>query len=123
MLQAIEKHFISGYGDRSTTANIILKDRGIELADAYLDKHEETKKRVERVIDMIHGFETPFGLELLTTVHWLMLQEGICDDEQLMERIQTWNPRKKQLFSPKHVQIAKNKLLENGLSPCSTSSS
>ncbi|MCC5669167.1 hypothetical protein LC653_36310 [Nostoc sp. CHAB 5784] len=31
----------------------------------------ETQKRLERVSNLIIGFETPYGMELLVTVHWV----------------------------------------------------
>ena len=48
----------------------------VEDAEAFLAQHAETRARFERVADLVEGFETPFGLELLSTVHWVVAREG-----------------------------------------------
>lgn len=110
VLQAIEDHYISGYGDRTISTSIHLKEEGIQKAEDYLNRHEETRKRLDKVINLIRGFETPYGLELLATVHWIIKKNGIEDDSGLIQEIQNWNPRKKQLFSFVHIKMAKKKL-------------
>jgi hypothetical protein len=43
---------------------------------AFLAGHPDTKGRFDRVAELVHGFETPFGLELLATVHWVAAHDG-----------------------------------------------
>ena len=44
-----------------------------------------------------------------------MDQKKTQDDDILLKTIQAWNPRKKQLFVPRTIKIAKDRLLENPL--------
>ena len=37
----------------------------------FLQEHSVTWGRFEQVAGLIEGFETPFGMELLATVHWV----------------------------------------------------
>ena len=46
------------------------------------------------------GFEIPFGLELLATVHWLMSKENKTELDYLISVVYSWNA-KKQKFSKK----------------------
>ena len=45
-------------------------------------------------------------MELLASVHWVAKQEGATSAEQALEKIQSWNPRKKQLMKSHHVASA-----------------
>ncbi|UYM17090.1 type II toxin-antitoxin system antitoxin DNA ADP-ribosyl glycohydrolase DarG [Endozoicomonas euniceicola] len=81
-------------------------------ATKYLPALEEASK-------IISGFESPFGLELLTTVDWLISREscnGTVDD--VMEAIKQWPAgskwasRKEKLFSERDVSIALSRLQE-----------
>jgi hypothetical protein len=49
----------------------------VDEARAFLRDKGETIARFDRVGELVEGFETPFGLELLATVHWVATREGI----------------------------------------------
>lgn len=106
VLQRIEGHFIRGYGDRSREAEIYLLEDAAERAIAFLQKDGESLKRLKRVNEIIQGFETPYGMELLATVHWVMKHypEQSMDLSFVTEHVQNWSDRKKELFSAKHIE-------------------
>jgi len=110
VLQKIEGHFIKGYGDRTREIQITVLPDGINEAEDFLANHEETRNRFKRVLALIHGFETPYGLELLSTVHWTVSNEKITEFDEIIKSIQDWNSRKEKLFDPDHVRIAKERL-------------
>ncbi len=74
MLNAIEGHLIAGYADGGDTPvkQLSLVPGAMEEASAILKEHPDTPARLERVSALVEGFESPFGLELLATVHWVM---------------------------------------------------
>lgn len=76
VLNAIEGHFVSGYGDAEDNPDkrIELVPGAAERAEEYLAGHPDTRARFAQVADLIKGFESPYGLELLTTLHWLTRQ-------------------------------------------------
>ena len=41
----------------------------VEKSRTVLAEKPETGQRLERVANLVEGFESPFGLELLATVH------------------------------------------------------
>src|SRR4030042_5400927 len=71
VLQRLEGHFIRGYGDRSRNASVRLIPGATDEASSFLANHKDTVNRLDRVGRLIEGFESPYGMELLATVHWL----------------------------------------------------
>jgi O-acetyl-ADP-ribose deacetylase (regulator of RNase III) len=115
VLNAIEGHFIKGYGDGGDTPEkplTILDDAG-EQAMHYLTNHPATQARFQRVADLVAGFESPFGLELLATVHWLQSHEHPQSIADLVRLTHAWNARKRQ-FSPRQIQLASTVLAQGG---------
>jgi len=62
-----------------------------EDAEGFLAQHAETRARFERVAELLQGFETPFGLELLSTVHWVVTREKAANREEVAARVYAWN--------------------------------
>ena len=114
VLAAIEGHLLLGYADGGDAPDkqLQLVPGAAEAADAFLAAHPETKARFERVAALVEGFETPFGTELLATVHWLLAHEHVSG-EQLVESVYSWNDRKKQ-FSPRQIELARDVLERQG---------
>ena len=113
VLNVIEGHFISGYGDAADDP-----ERAIELlpgvtgvASEFITSHPATQSRFDRVAKLIHGFETPFGLELLATVHWVCAHEGATSEREAIDRTHAWNERKK-AFDPKQIKLAREVLTD-----------
>lgn len=116
VLQRMEGHFIRGYGDRSARASIHLLGGADSAAEDFLADDLETQERLQRVAALIEGFETPYGLELLTTIHWLALHEDAAiafDIEATIRRVHAWNERK-QRFRPEHIRVAWQRLYDQG---------
>ena len=74
-----------------------------------LESEDDTKARFDRVSDLVEGFGSPFGLELLSTVHWITNEERTRSLDDAIERTHAWNTSKKQ-FSPRHIDLAINVL-------------
>jgi O-acetyl-ADP-ribose deacetylase (regulator of RNase III)/uncharacterized protein YwgA len=103
VLQRLEGHFIRGYGDRNRNAEIYLINSAGQKAYHYLENNKKDKERLERVNEIIRGFETPYGMELLATVHWILKTKHPSSDEELVADVQSWNERKRELFPAKHI--------------------
>jgi O-acetyl-ADP-ribose deacetylase (regulator of RNase III) len=88
VLNAIEGHFTSGFGagDDAPDKQIEIIGDAARGAEAFLNEHPNTQKRFERVSKLIAGFETPFGMELLATVHWVARCEGAASVDEAVER-------------------------------------
>lgn len=115
VLNAIEGHLVSGYADGGDAPDkpLHLVPGAVEDAQAFLREHAETKGRFERVTRLVGGFESPFGLELLATVHWVMKQDQASSVDEVVSRIHAWNARKLQ-FTPRQIGLALNTLSRQG---------
>lgn len=107
VLSEIEGHFITGYGDAEDDPEKRLepKPEAVEQAEKFLQAHPETGTRFERVANLIEGLETPFGMELLATAHWVVTREGAHTEGEALSKVYEWNPRKR-MFEPQHVHLA-----------------
>ncbi len=63
---------------------------------------------------LIDGFETPYGLELLATTHWVAVHEQAGDAAAAAELVRDWSQRKGHLFTDGHVAVAWQRLDEGG---------
>lgn len=121
VLEAMEGHFVRGYGDsQKPGAQIELLPGAVVEADAFLAADTAAQQRLQHVSDLIEGFETPYGMELLATVHWVASQsspgsqELAVDAEQAIQQVHAWNPRKRSVFQPKHIHVAWSRLTDAG---------
>ena len=115
VLHAIEGHYVSGYGVGGDAPDKILElvPGAVEKARAVLDRQDETRQRLERVGQLVEGFESYFGLELLSTVHWVMTREGAASSEEVAARTYEWDERK-QRFSTRQLLLAGDVLRQQG---------
>ena len=112
VLQRIDGHFIRGYGDRSGGSEIYLLKGASDEAKSLIEKDDEAIKRLESVKNLIKGFETPYGMELLSTVHWITNEfpETAKDPEVVVEKVKQWSMRKKFRMKPQHIKKAWQRL-------------
>jgi O-acetyl-ADP-ribose deacetylase (regulator of RNase III) len=115
VLREIEGYFISGYADGGDTPDkeLALVPGAAEDAEQFLAHHAETRARFERVADLVQGFESPFGLELLSTVHWVVTRENAQSEDDVVQRVYAWNERKRR-FSPRQIALARDVLVRKG---------
>lgn len=107
VLTAIEGHLVSGYGDGGDAPDkpLELVPGAVEDANAFLEDHAETRARFDRVAALVDGFESPFGLELLATVHWVSAKGGTKTVQEAINQVYAWNEHKKQ-FSQRQIRLA-----------------
>jgi O-acetyl-ADP-ribose deacetylase (regulator of RNase III) len=107
VLKAVEGHLVSGYADGGDAPDKQLKlvPGALEDAISFLKNKAETKERFERVSNLVEGFESPFGLDLLSTVHWIVSNEHVQNMDDVVVRTYAWNDRKKQ-FSMRQIALA-----------------
>ncbi len=118
VLADVNGHLIAGYsaaGDAPGEQVRVLPGAA-ERADAYLAEHPSTHARFDRVARLVEGFETPFGLELLATAHWVATQERASEGDLMVRAFYAWSPRKRR-FVPGQIALAGERLREQGWIP------
>jgi O-acetyl-ADP-ribose deacetylase (regulator of RNase III) len=116
VLERMEGHLIRGYGDsQKPDTEIELLPGALEEADLYLSQHPLPIARVHRVSNLIQGFETPYGMELLSSVHWVCTHSNpkATTPETAIVFVQGWNERKLKMFRSGHIRIAYQRLREH----------
>jgi len=115
VLSLMEGHFIRGYGDAEDDPErqINLLPEVLPQAERFLENHPSTRNHFQRVVDLIAGFETPFGMELLSTVHWVVNREDAITVDQAIGKTYGWNTRKR-MFQEKHIRLAWDVLERKG---------
>jgi O-acetyl-ADP-ribose deacetylase (regulator of RNase III) len=115
VLDAIEGHYTSGFGagDEAPDTQIELIGDAVRRSEVFLRDHPATQERFDRVSKLIAGFETPFGMELLATVHWVVQYERAANMDEAVERTYAWGDRK-QMFTVEQIHIAWQALVEHG---------
>lgn len=113
VLTEIDGYYISGYGAGGDAPDKILElvPGAVEDAHTTLAERPRTRDRFERVATLVEGFESPFGLELLSTVHWVASREHPTSEQDLIERTYGWGERKRQ-FSQRQILLARRLLTD-----------
>lgn len=117
VLERIEGHFTRGYGDsQKPDVEIDLLEGAAKEADGFLADQPDSVGRLEQVSRLIEGFETPYGMELLSSVHWVAKYSTTParTPVEAVEQIHAWNPRKRAMFRDEHVRVAWDRLADAG---------
>ncbi|MBS0471492.1 MAG: macro domain-containing protein [Proteobacteria bacterium] len=115
VLSAIEGHYVSGYADGGDAPEkeLELVPGAARDADNFLSTKDNTRARFERVAKLVEGFETPFGLELLATVHWIAKHDKAASIDDIAGKVYAWNERKRQM-TLRQIELAYSVLKKNG---------
>ena len=118
VLKRVEGHLVSGYADGGDQPDkqLELVPGAVTDASAFLATHPDTQARFDRVAALVDGFETPFGLELLATVHWVASYEDATTPEAATRKVHAWSERK-QRFTPDQIRLAWETLAAQGWMP------
>lgn len=112
----MEKHLTRGFGEGSDkpTTPVELLPGAVEAAEAFLTSLPETKNRIEKVAALIEGYEDPYGMELLSSVHWVMQHDAGAREnvDKAVGGVRNWNDRKRRLLKPEHLKLAWQRLRE-----------
>lgn len=117
VLERIEGHFTRGYGDsQKPDTEIDLLEGAVALANEFLANRPESCSRLERVSALISGFETPYGMELLSSVHWVgkHAEPAAADAGSAVRMVHRWNDRKREMFKIPHIIVAWDRLKDEG---------
>lgn len=103
-------------------ATLVLRDhltRGYSVNDHRMAQQRRVLSLVWKELEitisnLIAGFETPYGMELISSVHWVGKHDEPTADSATVaaQSVQSWNERKRGLFQAHHVRVAWERLEE-----------
>lgn len=118
VLRLVEGQFLSGFGDGAVAVQqaepLTLLPGAEEAAAPVLAEHPETVIRIDRVLDLVEGFESAYAMELLATVHWVAAHNELVDEDRIVAAVREWSPRKGRMFTPAHIRTALDTLRARG---------
>jgi O-acetyl-ADP-ribose deacetylase (regulator of RNase III) len=118
VLNAVEGHLISGFADggENPGKQLNLVPGALDDAERELASSPETRNHLDSVFDLVDGFESPYGLELLSTVHWVWMHESARTEGEVIAGTYAWNERKRQ-FTERQIKLAAGVLTRKGWGP------
>jgi O-acetyl-ADP-ribose deacetylase (regulator of RNase III) len=118
VLIRMESHYTTGYGDGKDLPDtrIELLPGAVESAQGLLGTGAEISTRMDRVADLIEGYEDPYGMELLSSMHWVMVHNAGAREAKAVaiESVLSWNPAKRKRLKPEHLDKAWERLTALG---------
>ena len=116
VLNQLDGHYISGWGDGANRplVKLSLLPEAPKAVEKLLTPSDPSCLRITQVIDLVEGFDSPYGLELLGTVHWVLAKELSPDQvnvKNVYAAIKAWTTRKSKMFQPPHIAVAIDRLL------------
>ncbi len=111
VLYYLNGSYIMGYSakDKKPFEELgLIPDAELEV-NAFLDSPENSsyKSIVEKTKSFLTGFYSPFGLELLSTIDFIISEKKVYSQEDIAQELENWSDRKKTLFNnPKFIKIA-----------------
>jgi len=74
----------------------------------------DQKERLENLFKVIEGFESSLSLEILASTHYLKSSNSDLTEDQLFNKIQEWNKRKRILIKKEYINLALDHLNNYG---------
>jgi len=117
LISSLEGHFINGFGDGSSGSKAVLTLDARALRDAHqlLDGDQDYWRAIGELQQTIAGYEFPWGLELLATVHYASAHFNVTNADDVVSAVRSWSMRKSQMFDIEHAHAAHAHLAERGL--------
>lgn len=118
VLHILDGHFLNGlkYKDAKPFDNLFIKEERLPEIENFINNNcsKIQKERLEKVSNLIEGFESPLGMELLATVDFILTNypETYNNKNNLISKIHEWSERKKELMKPEYILTSYKRLNE-----------
>ncbi|KAM3099277.1 macro domain-containing protein [Phormidesmis sp. 146-12] len=108
VLQQLEGHSLQGYDDHDPWAESQLMPGAIVAAHTVLSSIPDAQATLRRISNLIEGFESPYGLELLTIMQWVTHEDpqAAASVEGAIKQAQGWSLDQQGHLKPQHIHSA-----------------
>ena len=108
ILYAVNGYYLKGFEQKDAKPfeplEIIVEKAGEVHEYIKNNLKVEEQQRLAEVARFIQGFESPYGLELLATVDFLIEENKTFDTAIILQKL--WSERKKNIFPQQHIELA-----------------
>ena len=113
--KAMEKRrYIEGY--MSDERKIIVSHGAYSASDEYLkSKNFDISNTMAKLSLLVEGYESPYGMELLSSVHFLAVTKRISTQSDMSAALKSWNEHKESSFPEQAVSAALERLKDDQL--------
>lgn len=116
VLYYLNGSYIMGYSskDKKPFEELGIIFDGEKDVNDYLVKaeNEHYKFITEQTKKFLVGFYSPFALELLSTIDYIIANKGVRTYEEITQHLESWSDRKRTMFTnPQFIRIASQKVL------------
>jgi len=118
VIEALSPHYLNYDGDLNSpmTSIKLVQDRKSESKDIINNKLDPNQKnRLHSIQNLIEGFESTLGIELLATVAFAIEQCPNCSKEEIISDIHNWTTRKKEIMSEHMISVSYDRIKEFAL--------
>jgi O-acetyl-ADP-ribose deacetylase (regulator of RNase III) len=99
--------------DDSQDNNIEAADKVAQKSSAMLETDNIALSSFDNVKELISGYTHPYGMELLSSVHWVAKHESCQTDEEIVTAIHNWGGENHPEWSKrKQILLEKGDILE-----------
>lgn len=115
VLYYLNGSYITGYSakDKKPFEEIGLIPDAEQDVNSFLNKpeNEEYLKITRRTKEFLRGFYSPYGLELLSSIDFIINDKSVKSTESIQNELENWSNRKKSMFTnSRFIQIATNNI-------------
>lgn len=117
VLNALNGSYIMGYSDmnKKPFESLSLVVDSFDEIERFVEADETLKDIAKKTKLFLDGFYSDFGLELLSSIDYLMCQYGIISVDEIYNYLSQWSHRKGKIFNDhRFIEIARKHLLESG---------
>lgn len=109
VLNALNGSYVMGYSDmdKKPFDPLTLVADGYADVVTHVESDSELKAIADRTVAFLTGFYSDFALELLSSIDFIVQEQGSFDHDTVTQRLATWSDRKRSMFSdPKYVAVS-----------------
>ncbi|MCB9343974.1 MAG: macro domain-containing protein [Lewinellaceae bacterium] len=118
VLYALNGKYLKGMEQMQTSPfeSLNLNWERYDEVEGYIKKNLNADQlhRLTSLFEFIKGFESTLSLEVLASVHFLTTKNPGIKEDELLQGIQSWSDRKKNIIKLDHIRIAHQHLQEYG---------
>ncbi|MBI3720353.1 MAG: macro domain-containing protein [Sphingobacteriales bacterium] len=115
VLYALNGVYLKGFEQKQAKAfePLLLNYEKFAEVKQYVNNQlaPEQKLRLEKLMQLIDGFQSELSLEILASVDFILSQNPAYSVEQVYTDIKNWSERKSKLITQEYVAIAYNRLM------------
>ena len=117
VLNALNGSYIMGYSDmnKKPFESLSLVADSFDEIESFVESDDNLRDIARKTKAFLDGYYSDFGLELLSSIDYLMCQYGAISVDDIYNHLSHWSHRKGKIFNDhRFIAIARKHLIETG---------